>query len=108
MPQIHPTAIVAPGAMLAEDVAIGPYCTVGENVTLGPRVKLISHAVVDGRTYVDPAFLVSAETYHAAVLKAHQDHARVEASLPSDHAWPPEQLATTSPAEPPPLSGSPD
>jgi len=64
--------------------------------------------LVDGRTYVDPAFLVSAETYHAAVLKAHQDHARVEASLPSDHAWPPEQLATTSPAEPPPLSGSPD
>ena len=52
MPQIHPTAIVAPGAMLAEDVAVGPYCTVGENVTLGPRVKLISHAVVDGRTHV--------------------------------------------------------
>ena len=52
MPQIHATAIVAPRAMLAEDVAIGPYCTVGENVTLGPRVKLISHAVVDGHTYV--------------------------------------------------------
>src|SRR5262245_7074630 len=52
MPQIHPTAMVAPGAMLAEDVAIGPYCTVGENVTLGPRVKLMSHAVVDGRTHV--------------------------------------------------------
>ena len=52
MPQIHATAIVAPGAMLAEDVAIGPYCTVGENVTLRPRVKLVSHAVVDGHTYV--------------------------------------------------------
>ena len=26
MPQIHPTAIVAPGAMLAEDVVIDPYC----------------------------------------------------------------------------------
>jgi UDP-N-acetylglucosamine acyltransferase len=52
MPQIHPTAIVAPGAMLAEDVAVGPYCTVGENVTLGPRVTLMSHAVIGGRTYV--------------------------------------------------------
>ncbi len=30
MPQIHPTAIVAPGATLAEDVAIGPYCVVGD------------------------------------------------------------------------------
>ena len=34
MPQIHPTAIVAPGAMLAQDVVIGPYCVVGDHVTL--------------------------------------------------------------------------
>jgi UDP-N-acetylglucosamine acyltransferase len=52
MPQIHPTAIVAPGAMLAETVAIGPYCIVGENVSLGPRVTLRSHVVVDGRTTI--------------------------------------------------------
>jgi UDP-N-acetylglucosamine acyltransferase len=52
MPQIHPTAIVAPRASLAEDVVIGPYCVVGENVTLGPRVTLRSHAVVDGRTTI--------------------------------------------------------
>src|SRR5215472_11978325 len=52
MPQIHPTAIVAPGAMLAETVVIGPYCIVGENVSLGPRVTLRSHVVVDGRTTV--------------------------------------------------------
>jgi UDP-N-acetylglucosamine acyltransferase len=52
MPQIHPTAIVAPRARLAEDVVIGPYCVVGENVTLGARVTLRSHAVVDGRTTI--------------------------------------------------------
>ena len=52
MPQIHPTAIVAPGAMLAEDVVIGPYCIIGEHVTLGPRVTLRSHVVVDGRTTI--------------------------------------------------------
>ena len=52
MPQIHPTAIVAPGAMLAEDVVIGPYCIVGEHVTLGAEVALRSHAVVDGRTTI--------------------------------------------------------
>jgi UDP-N-acetylglucosamine acyltransferase len=52
MPQIHPTAIVAPGAMVAETVVIGPYCIVGENVSLGPRVTLRSHVVVDGRTTI--------------------------------------------------------
>src|ERR1700739_1226866 len=52
MPQIHPTAIVAPGAMLAEDVVIGPYCVVGDNAVLGPRVTLRSHVVVDGRTTI--------------------------------------------------------
>jgi len=52
MPQIHPTAIVAPGAMLAETVVIGPYCIIGEDVSLGPRVTLRSNVVVDGRTSI--------------------------------------------------------
>ena len=52
MPQIHPTAIVAPGALLAEDVIVGPYCIVGEDVTLAAGVTLGSHAVIDGRTII--------------------------------------------------------
>jgi UDP-N-acetylglucosamine acyltransferase len=52
MPQIHPTAIVAPGATLAEDVVIGPYCIVGEKVTLGSGVIVKSHVVIDGRTTI--------------------------------------------------------
>jgi UDP-N-acetylglucosamine acyltransferase len=52
MSQIHPTAIVAPGATLADDVSIGPYCVVGEEVVLGPGVRLIAHVLVDGRTTV--------------------------------------------------------
>jgi UDP-N-acetylglucosamine acyltransferase len=52
MPQIHPTAIVAPGARLAEDVAVGPYCIVGPEVTLAAGVVLRSHAVVDGYTTI--------------------------------------------------------
>jgi len=52
MPQIHPTAIVAPGAMLAQDVAIGPYCIVGEHVALDAGVRLRSHVVVDGHTTI--------------------------------------------------------
>ena len=52
MPQIHPTAIVAPGAVLAEDVTIGPYSVIGERVALGPGVRVAAHVVVDGRTTV--------------------------------------------------------
>jgi UDP-N-acetylglucosamine acyltransferase len=52
MPQIHPTAIVAPGAHLADDVEIGPYCVIGENVELAAGVSLKSHVVIDGRTTI--------------------------------------------------------
>lgn len=52
MPQIHPTAIVAPGAVMAEDVMIGPYCIVGEEVRLGAGVMLRAHVVIDGRTTI--------------------------------------------------------
>src|SRR5215207_11285075 len=54
MPQIHPTAIVAPGASVADDVTIGPYCVIGEHVVLSARVSLKSHVVIDGRTTVGP------------------------------------------------------
>jgi UDP-N-acetylglucosamine acyltransferase len=52
MPQIHPTAIVAPGATLAADVVVGPYCVVGASVVLAAGVILRSHAVVEGRTMI--------------------------------------------------------
>ena len=52
MAQIHPTAIVAPGARLGRDVVIGPYCIVGEHVALGAGVVLRAHVVVDGRTTI--------------------------------------------------------
>jgi len=52
MPQIHPTAIVSPGARLADDVIVGPYCIIGEQVVLGQGVSLKSHVVIDGRTRI--------------------------------------------------------
>ena len=51
-PEIHPTAIVASGADLGNDVFIGPYCTVGAQVRLGDGVRLVSHVVLDGLTTV--------------------------------------------------------
>jgi UDP-N-acetylglucosamine acyltransferase len=52
MPQIHPTAIVAPAARIAADVVIGPYCVIGEHVELSSGVSLKSHVVVEGRTTI--------------------------------------------------------
>src|SRR5450432_821281 len=52
MTKIHPTAIVEPGAALAETVKIGPFCVVGGDVELGDGVVLHSHVVVAGRTSI--------------------------------------------------------
>jgi UDP-N-acetylglucosamine acyltransferase len=52
MAHIHPTAIIEPGAKLANTVSIGPYSHVGEEVELGDGVTLHAHAVVVGRTTV--------------------------------------------------------
>ena len=49
-PNIHPTAIVALGAVIPASSTIGPFCTIGPNVVLGERCELISHVVLDGHT----------------------------------------------------------
>lgn len=48
MTDIHPTAIVDPGAQLGEGVSVGPYCVVGAEAKLGDNVSLRSHVVIDG------------------------------------------------------------
>jgi UDP-N-acetylglucosamine acyltransferase len=45
---IHPSALVAPGAVIPESCTVGPFCTVGANVVLGERCELVSHVVLDG------------------------------------------------------------
>ncbi len=50
MTQIHPTAIVAAGARIAESAQIGPYCVVGGQVEIGAEARLISHVVIEGIT----------------------------------------------------------
>ena len=52
MTQIHPTAIVAPGASLGVGVEIGPFCTIGRDVHIHDGARLVSHVVVDGHTII--------------------------------------------------------
>jgi UDP-N-acetylglucosamine acyltransferase len=50
--KIHPTAVVDPGAKLADDVTIGPLSTIGGEVELGSGVEIGPHVCVSGRTKI--------------------------------------------------------
>ncbi len=49
---IHPTAVIEPGAQIADGVTIGPFCVVGAKVKLSQGVVLKSHVVVAGDTSI--------------------------------------------------------
>ncbi|HSF68580.1 MAG TPA: acyl-ACP--UDP-N-acetylglucosamine O-acyltransferase [Nitrospiraceae bacterium] len=50
--QIHSTAIVHSKASLADDVEVGPFCLIGEHVTIGKGTRLLSHVTIDGWTEI--------------------------------------------------------
>ncbi len=50
--QLHPTAIVEPGAQLADDVVIGAFCYIGAGARIGPGTKVHHHASVEGNTEI--------------------------------------------------------
>ncbi|MBN1258122.1 MAG: acyl-ACP--UDP-N-acetylglucosamine O-acyltransferase [Planctomycetes bacterium] len=47
---IHPTAIIEPGAVIGEGVKIGPYAFIGSNVTLGNNCRIHHRATITGKT----------------------------------------------------------
>lgn len=49
---IHPSAVIAEGAVIPDSCEIGPFCTIGSDVVLGEDCRLISHVVLDGRTRI--------------------------------------------------------
>ena len=52
MSKIHPTAIIDPGAKLADDVEVGPYSVIGEHVEIGAGTRIGAHAVLTGHTRI--------------------------------------------------------
>lgn len=49
---VHPSAIVERGALLQDDVVVGPFCHIGAGVEIGAGSALQSHVVVVGRTQI--------------------------------------------------------
>jgi len=55
---IHPTAIVHPNANIAATAEIGPFCIVGEHVSIGAGSKLLAQVVVNGYTSIGEETIV--------------------------------------------------
>lgn len=50
---IHPTTIIEDGALIADDVTIGPFCHIGADVELREGCRLESNIVLKGKLVVD-------------------------------------------------------
>ena len=50
--QIHPTAIVDPGARIDDSVSVGPYTVIGPHVTIGAGTSVGPHCVIEGHTTI--------------------------------------------------------
>lgn len=48
--KVHPTALVADSARLADDVEVGPYSIIGDEVEIGAGCRIESHVVINGPT----------------------------------------------------------
>jgi UDP-N-acetylglucosamine acyltransferase len=49
---IHPTAIVSSAAAVHDSAEIGPYCIIGDEVTIGARTRLMAHIFCEGVTSI--------------------------------------------------------
>jgi len=78
---IHPTAMIADGARLANKVKIGPYCVIGEHVRIGEGTELMSHVVIGGRTSIGKGnriFPFAAIGMEPQDIKYHGEPSRVQ------------------------------
>lgn len=74
--KIHPSSIIEDGAVIGENVKVGPFCHIGPKVVLGDDSEVLSHVVVTGRTTVGkgtkifPQAVIGADSqsvHHSAV-----------------------------------------
>ena len=51
-PEIHPTAVVYPGARIGHNVKIGPHSVIGPDVVMGPDCVVGTSVLIEGRTTI--------------------------------------------------------
>ena len=52
MAVLHPTALIAPGAVLGENVSVGAFSILGDGVVLGDNCQVADHVTITGRTQI--------------------------------------------------------
>ncbi len=67
---IHPTAVIEDGALIGENVSIGPYAYIGREVTIGDHTSIASHTVIEGHTTIGKGNRIFS---HAAIGTIPQD-----------------------------------
>ena len=60
MSVIHPSALIEPGARLADDVHVGPFCWVRSGAVIGSGCRLVSHVSVHSGVTVGPRCVMHA------------------------------------------------
>jgi len=55
---IHPTAIISPGAEIDEETSIGPFCILNEGVSIRKGTKLVSNIIIEGDTEIGTNCLI--------------------------------------------------
>lgn len=55
---IHPTAIIDPSAVIADDARIGPFCVIGARVHLGKGARLGAHVCIGADTHIGDLALI--------------------------------------------------
>ena len=57
-PGVHPTAVVAEGAVLGADVSIGAWCVIEKNAQIGDRTVVMAHGYIGPHAKVGPDTLL--------------------------------------------------
>ncbi len=70
--QRHPTAIIAGGAELADDVDVGPYAVIEDQVCIGASTVIGPHAVIHSHARIGARNRIHA---HAVIADTPQDYA---------------------------------
>ena len=49
---VHPSAVVEPGAKIAESASVGPFCVIGPDVIIAEQCRIHAHVTISGRTMI--------------------------------------------------------
>ena len=62
----HPTALVHPEAMVAEDATLGPYCVIGARASIGAGCLIGSHAVIENDARIGAGTILHSHVFVGA------------------------------------------